>query len=108
MLRAVDAPDQIAFMRFVPEVAQTSQVFAPYMDAMTFLTLVRVPDSPAKATRGPNPTQAPHIAGSGPHPPQTGRLTPSDLTPADRPLGVPPTIVAWYLALTPQIDRLSF
>jgi len=39
---AVDAPDQIAFMRFVPEVAAASQVFEAYLTPMTFLTLVRV------------------------------------------------------------------
>lgn len=39
---AVDAPDQIAFMRFVPEVAAASRVFEAYLTPMTFLTLVRV------------------------------------------------------------------
>ncbi|TWC01550.1 PIN domain-containing protein [Brevibacterium jeotgali] len=44
VLRAVDAPDRIAFMRFVPEVAATSQVFESYQTAMTFLTLVQIED----------------------------------------------------------------
>ena len=40
---AVDAPDEVAYMRFIPKVAQTSQAFAPVtvMDAV-FITLVRV------------------------------------------------------------------
>lgn len=40
---AVDAPDEVAYMRFVPRVAQTSQSFAPVavMNAV-FITLVRV------------------------------------------------------------------
>jgi len=42
VIYAVDAPDQIAFMRFVPEVAAASQVFEAYLTPMTFLTLVRV------------------------------------------------------------------
>jgi len=41
---AVDAPEQIAFMRFVPEVEHTSQVFQAYLTEMTFLTLVRLED----------------------------------------------------------------
>lgn len=44
VLYAVDAPDRIAFMRFVPEVAQTSQVFAPYVIGVTFLILRRLED----------------------------------------------------------------
>jgi len=40
VIRAVDAPDRIAFMRFVPEVAATAQVFESYLTTMTFLTLV--------------------------------------------------------------------
>jgi predicted nucleic acid-binding protein len=39
---AVDAPDQIAFMRFVPEVAAAAQVFESYLTMATFLTLVEV------------------------------------------------------------------
>lgn len=39
VIRAVDAPNQIAFMRFVPEVAATAQVFESYLTTMTFLTL---------------------------------------------------------------------
>lgn len=43
---AVDAPDDLAFVRFVPEVAQTSQVFAPYTIAdFAYLTLVRLQDA---------------------------------------------------------------
>lgn len=44
VLRAVDAPDRIAFMRFVPEVGSGSRVFEAYVTAMTFLTLVKVDD----------------------------------------------------------------
>lgn len=44
VLRAVDAPDRIAFMRFVPEVSSASRVFAAYLTAMTFLTLIKVED----------------------------------------------------------------
>lgn len=44
VIYAADAPDQIAFMRFVPEVAAASQVFEAYPTPMTFLTLVRVED----------------------------------------------------------------
>lgn len=42
VIYAVDASDQIAFMRFVPEVAAASQVFEAYLTPMTFLTLLRV------------------------------------------------------------------
>lgn len=42
---AVDAPDHVAFVRFVPEVTQTSQVFAPFIvDSCAYLTLCRYPD----------------------------------------------------------------
>lgn len=44
VLRAVDAPDRIAFMRFVPEVSSASRVFEAYLTAMTFLTLIKVED----------------------------------------------------------------
>lgn len=44
VIRAVDAPDRIAFMRFVPEAAQSSRVFQPYTTAMTFVTLVKLDD----------------------------------------------------------------
>lgn len=44
VIRAVDAPDEIAFMRFVPEVAATSQVFESYLTTMRFLTLVQIGD----------------------------------------------------------------
>jgi hypothetical protein len=39
---AVDGPEQVAFMRFIPEVAAASQVFEAYATPMTFLTLVRL------------------------------------------------------------------
>jgi len=42
VIYAVDAADQIAFMRFGSEVAATSQVFEANLTAMTFLTLRRV------------------------------------------------------------------
>lgn len=42
VIRAVDAPDQIAFMRFVPEVAAAAQVFQSHLTPATFLTLVQV------------------------------------------------------------------
>jgi hypothetical protein len=45
VLYAVDSPGQIAFMRFVPEVAASSQVFETYLTSATFLTLVRVDDT---------------------------------------------------------------
>lgn len=44
VLRAVDAPDKIAFMRFVEEVGSTARVFEAYAARMTFVTLVRVED----------------------------------------------------------------
>ena len=44
VLRAVDAPDRIAFMRFVPEVSSASRVFEAYLTGMTFLTLIKVED----------------------------------------------------------------
>ncbi|RYC03585.1 PIN domain-containing protein [Nocardioides zhouii] len=44
LIPAVDAPDSIAFMKFVPEVAATSRVFEAYKAQATYLTLVRVPD----------------------------------------------------------------
>ena len=44
VIGAVDAPDRIAFMRFVPEVSSASRVFEAYLTAMTFLTLVKVQD----------------------------------------------------------------
>jgi predicted nucleic acid-binding protein len=42
VIYAVDDPERIAFMRFVPEVAVASQVFEAFLTPMTFLTLVRV------------------------------------------------------------------
>ncbi len=44
VIRAVDEPERIAFMRFIPEVAAASQVFAAYTTPVTFLTLVRLDD----------------------------------------------------------------
>ena len=44
VIRAVDEPDRIAFMRFIPEVAATAQAFAAYATTVTFLTLVRLDD----------------------------------------------------------------
>jgi predicted nucleic acid-binding protein len=44
VLPAVDAPGRLVFMRFVPEVASTSQVFSSYVTAATFVTLIRVAD----------------------------------------------------------------
>jgi hypothetical protein len=42
VIYAVDDPERVAFMRFVPEVAAASQVFEAFLAPMTFLTLVRV------------------------------------------------------------------
>ena len=44
VLRAVDAPDRVAIMRFVPEVSSASEVFEPYVTEMTFVTLIRLED----------------------------------------------------------------
>jgi predicted nucleic acid-binding protein len=44
VIPAVDAPQQVAFMRFVPQVAATAQVFAAYPTAATMLILVRIED----------------------------------------------------------------
>lgn len=44
VIRAVDDPERIAFMRFIPEVAATSQVFAAFVTTVTFLILVRLED----------------------------------------------------------------
>lgn len=44
VIPAVDEPDRIAFMRFIPEVATTAQAFAAYATTVTFLTLVRLDD----------------------------------------------------------------
>ncbi len=39
---AVDAPEQVAYMRFLPEVAQSSRTFAPMaFTSAIFVTLVR-------------------------------------------------------------------
>ena len=44
VIHAVDAPDRIAFMRFVTEVAATAQVFQTYVTEATFITLIRRDD----------------------------------------------------------------
>lgn len=44
VLRAVDAPDDLAFMRFVPESPTTVQVFAPVLVPSVVATLVRIED----------------------------------------------------------------
>ncbi|HEY2296142.1 MAG TPA: hypothetical protein VGH43_00325 [Jatrophihabitans sp.] len=49
MIPAVDAPRRVAFMRFVPEVAATAQVFAAYPTSATILTLVRIEDGTWRA-----------------------------------------------------------
>lgn len=41
---AVDAPAKVAFMRFVPEVADSARVFQSFQASMVFLTLVRIDD----------------------------------------------------------------
>ncbi|MEE1618729.1 PIN domain-containing protein [Brachybacterium sp. J153] len=44
VLRAVDAPENLAFMRFVPETPTPVQVFAPHMAPSVIATLVRIED----------------------------------------------------------------
>lgn len=44
VLPAVDAPGRVAFMRFIPEVETTAQVFSAYLTSATFLTLIRLSD----------------------------------------------------------------
>ena len=44
VIRAVDAPDRVAYMRFVPEVAVASRAFESFQTTMTFLTLVQIDD----------------------------------------------------------------
>lgn len=44
VIPAVDAPAQIAFMRFVHEVSRSSRAFEDYQAPMTFLTLVKLED----------------------------------------------------------------
>ncbi len=44
VIAAVDAPDRVAFMRFVPEVAAASRVFGSFVTGVTFLTLVKIDD----------------------------------------------------------------
>lgn len=42
VIPVIDAPDDIVFMRFVPEVSQAAQVIESYVTTMRFLTLVKV------------------------------------------------------------------
>lgn len=49
VIDAVDAPGAMAFMRFVPEVAQTSQAFAQFATGAVVLTLVRLDDGTWRA-----------------------------------------------------------
>lgn len=44
VIAAVDAPHHVAFMRFIPEVTTTAQVFAPYLTSVTVLVLVKIQD----------------------------------------------------------------
>lgn len=44
VIPAIDAPGEIAFMRFLPEVATTSQAFADHLSTTTILVLVRLQD----------------------------------------------------------------
>jgi predicted nucleic acid-binding protein len=44
VIPAVDAPQHVAFMRFVPEVAASAQVFSTFNTSVTILTLVRIED----------------------------------------------------------------
>jgi predicted nucleic acid-binding protein len=44
VIPAVDAPEHVAFMRFVPEVATTAQVFSTYNTSATIVALVRIDD----------------------------------------------------------------
>lgn len=44
VIRLVDAPDDVAVMRFVPEVPASVQVYEGFVTTVTFLTLVRVAD----------------------------------------------------------------
>ena len=44
VIPAVDAPNHVAFMRFVPDVAAPSQVFSTYLTKVTILVLVKVLD----------------------------------------------------------------
>lgn len=44
VIPTVDAPDDIVFMRFISEVAHTSQVIESYATSVTFLILVKVDD----------------------------------------------------------------
>ncbi len=44
VIPAVDAPQYVAFMRFVPEVATTAQVFSSYVTPATILVLVKIQD----------------------------------------------------------------
>lgn len=44
VIPAVDAPQYVAFMRFVPEVAAAAQVFSTYITSVTMLVLVKIQD----------------------------------------------------------------
>jgi predicted nucleic acid-binding protein len=44
VIPAVDAPQYVAFMRFVPEVATAAQVFSTYFTSATILVLVKIED----------------------------------------------------------------
>lgn len=64
VIRAVDAPQHVVFMRFVPEVAATAQVFAAYPTSATILTLVRIEDGTWRVWGiGPNMPAASDVLG---------------------------------------------
>lgn len=44
VIPAVDAPYEVAFMRFVPEVAASAQVFSAYITTVTILVLIKIED----------------------------------------------------------------
>jgi len=44
VIPAVDAPQRVAFMRFIPEVTTTAQVFSSYITSATILVLVKIQD----------------------------------------------------------------
>lgn len=59
---AVDAPDRIAYMQFVPEVAQASQVFGYYLMSGVILTLVKLDDGTWRLFRlGPHRPSATEV-----------------------------------------------
>ena len=45
VIALVDAPNDVAIMRFIPQVASTARTFAAFITEVTFLTLVRVGDN---------------------------------------------------------------